>query len=138
MASFPGGSAVKSGHYIHGKSFEFATVEKDGGTLPGGPEASWVRIPVWLVVAAAPALGGLFVVTFPLIGFGVTAYALVRKVARLAGAGATELAATLATRAVPGEAHLTGDAAARPEVKEPEATAPAAPPAKDEPPARGC
>jgi hypothetical protein len=78
MASFPGGSAVKSGHYIHGKSFEFATVEKDGGTLPGGPEASWVRIPVWLVVAAAPALGGLFVVTFPLIGFGVTAYALVR------------------------------------------------------------
>lgn len=109
MTTFVGGTQVKSGYYMDASSFSFTNVEKDGGSLPGGPETRWKRVPVVLVVAAAPVLGGLFVVAFPLIGFGVAAYAIGRKLTHRARAGAKEIAATVAPGWAPGEAHLTGE-----------------------------
>ena len=111
MATYAGGTPVKRGYYIEGKSFEFTTVERDGSALPGGPERRWLHVPVLVVIAAAPALGGLFVLSFPLIGFGVVAYSLAKKLAPAALAGARELAATLGPSWVPGEAHLDGGTA---------------------------
>ena len=108
MASFPGGTAVKRGYYIDGRQFEFATVERDGNALPGGPDRRWLRLPVIAVVAAAPALGGLFVISLPFLTFGLAAYAIAKKVATAVGAGARELGATLSPELRPGEAHLTG------------------------------
>ena len=108
MASFPGGTAVKRGYYIDGRQFEFATVERDGNALPGGPDRRWLRLPVIAVVAAAPALGGLFVISLPFLTFGLAAYAIAKKVATAVGAGARELGATLSPELRLGEAHLTG------------------------------
>ena len=108
MASFPGGTAVKRGYYIDGRQFEFATVERDGDALPGEPDRCWLRLPVIAVVAAAPALGGLFVISLPFLTFGLAAYAIAKKVATAVGAGARELGATLSPELRPGEAHLTG------------------------------
>ncbi|GEJ56010.1 hypothetical protein [Anaeromyxobacter diazotrophicus] len=122
MASFPGGTAVKRGYYIDGRQFEFATVERDGEALPGGPDRHWIHLPVIAVVAAAPALGSLFVLTLPAITLGLAAYAIARKVALVLGAGAREVAATLSPELRPGEAHLTGKPNAG------EAAPPAAPP----------
>ncbi len=105
MATYAGTTQVKSGYYVNARSFELVNVEKDGGTLPGGPDAKFLRIPVLLAMVAAPALGGLFVVALPFIGFGVVAQGLVRK---LAGS-AKEVAATVATPAMPaGSTALTG------------------------------
>lgn len=128
MASFLGGTAVKRGYYIEGRHFEITTVARDGDALPGGPERRWLRLPVMAVVAAAPALGGLFVISLPFLGFGLAAYAIGKKVASLVGAGAREVGATLAPELRPGEAYLTGkpekdpsakpDAAAAGEVKD--------------------
>jgi hypothetical protein len=109
MTTYGGGTRVRSGYYLDAKSFTFVNVEKDGGTLPGGWETRYLHVPVMAVMAAAPALGGLFVVALPFIGIGMAAYAMARKLGAGARAGATEIAATLATpAAVPGEAHLTG------------------------------
>ena len=108
MASFPGGTAVKRGYYIDGRQFEFATVERDGNALPGGPDRRWLHLPVIAVVAVAPALGGLFVISLPFLTFGLAAYAIAKKVATAVGAGARELGATLSPELRPGEAHLTG------------------------------
>jgi hypothetical protein len=119
--TFQGGMQVKSGYYVDARSFAFANVERDGGALPGGPERRFRRIPTLAVMAAAPALGGLFVVALPFIGFGVAAQALVRA---LAG-GAREVAATVVTPAIPaGSTALTGQpaekgAAAAPGTSEP-------------------
>jgi len=115
MATYRGGTAVKRGYYIDGASFEFTTVERDGSALPGGPERRWLHVPVLAVIAAAPALGGLFVLTFPLIGFGVLAYSLAKKLIPAARAGAREIGATLSPSWVPGEAHLTGEDAPKEE-----------------------
>jgi hypothetical protein len=103
--TYAGGTQVKSGYYIDARSFEFKAIAKDGGTLPGKTDARYLRIPTVVAMAAAPALGGLFVVALPFIGFGVIAVAVARKL----GAGAKEVAATVATPAMPaGQTALTG------------------------------
>ena len=114
--TFAGGTRVNSGWYIDARSFSFASIEKDGGALPGGPTAKFVRIPTLAVMAAAPALGGLFVVALPFLGFGMVAYAIAKKL----GAGATEVAATMATPAMPaGSTALTGTPAEKGAAGEP-------------------
>jgi hypothetical protein len=109
MTTYAGGTQVRGGYYINGRTFEFANVQKDGGALPGGPDARWLRIPVLAVMAAAPALGGLFVISLPLVTVGFVAYTLVRKATGGARSGAKEVGATLAPPWAPGEAHLTGE-----------------------------
>ena len=122
--TYAGGTQVRRGYYIDA-NMAFENVDDDGATLPGGAESRWHRLPTLAVIAAAPALGGLFVVALPFIGFGVAAYALAKKIAGGAQVGAREVAATLAAPAVaPGTAHLTGHAPAE---KDAEVAAPPAP-----------
>ena len=114
--TFAGGSRVNSGWYVDAKSFSFANVERDGGALPGSSDRKFVRIPTLAVMAAAPALGGLFVVALPFIGFGMVAYAVAKKL----GIGAKEIAATVATPAMPvGATALTGKPAEKGATGEP-------------------
>ena len=108
MKTYAGNDKVARGYYLNRKTFAFAHVAADGGALPGGPEARFVQVPVALVLAAAPVLGGVFVVTLPFIGFGVAAWAVGRALKGGARAGAREIAATVAPPFVPGEAHLAG------------------------------
>jgi hypothetical protein len=103
--TYAGNTQVRSGIYFNRASFQLVNVEKDGGTLPGGPAARFLRIPVVVAMLAAPALGGLFVVALPFIGFGVLGHAVARAVT----GGAKEVAATVATPAMPaGSTALTG------------------------------
>ncbi len=103
--TYVGQTQVRSGYYVNARSFELVNIEKDGGTLPGAQDTKYVRIPVLLAMAAAPALGGLFVVALPFIGLGVIGQAVFRA---LTGS-AKEVAATVATPAMPaGSTALTG------------------------------
>jgi hypothetical protein len=103
--TYEGGTQVKSGYYVNARSFAFANIEKAGGKLPGGSKEKFIRVPTLVVMAAAPALGGLFVVALPFLGFGMVAYAAARKL----GMGAKEVAATVASPAMPaGSTALTG------------------------------
>ncbi len=114
--TFAGGTRVSSGYYIDARSFSFANVEKDGTVLPGTPDKRFFRIPTLAVMAAAPALGGLFVVALPFLGFGMVAYAVAKKL----GVGAKEVAATVATPAMPvGSTALTGTPAEKSATGEP-------------------
>lgn len=114
--TFAGGTRVGSGYYVNARSFEFANVEKDGTALPGGPDAKFVRVPTLVAMAAAPALGGLFVVALPFLGFGMLVVAIARKL----GVGAKEVAATVATPAMPvGSTALTGTPAEKGATGEP-------------------
>ena len=108
MKTYAGNQRVERGYYLDRKSFKFAHVTQDGGQLPGGAETRFVQLPVAVVVAAAPVLGGLFVVALPFIGFGLTAYAIGRALSGGARVGAREIAATVAPPLVPGQAHLAG------------------------------
>ena len=76
--------------------------------LPGGRGDRFLRIPMVLVLALLPMLGGLFVVFLPVIGFALVAYALGKKLAALVRGGAADFASTVTPGWRPGEAHLTG------------------------------
>ncbi len=103
--TYAGQTQVRSGYYINARSYELVNVPSDGGTLPGGPETKYLRIPVLVAMVAAPALGGLFIVAFPLIGLGVIGQAVYRAIT----GSAKEVAATVATQAMPaGSTALTG------------------------------
>ena len=120
--TFASGTRVNSGYYLNTRSFALVNVEKSGTALPGSG-ARFLRVPTLVAMAAAPALGGLFVVALPFIGFGVLGHAVVRA---LKG-GAKEVAATVAAPPMPaGSAALTGtpaeknahgEAAAHPETE---------------------
>jgi hypothetical protein len=101
------GTPVRSGTYFNSRRFTFVQV-KDGEALKGAAGERWVRVPLPLAVVAAPVLGGLFVVAFPVIGVAALAWGVARKLAGGVKEGAAGLAANLAPAPVPGEAHLTG------------------------------
>lgn len=104
MATFTSGNRVNSGFYVNTRSFALVNIEKNGAVLPGSG-ARFVRIPTLVAMAAAPALGGLFVVALPFIGFGVVIHAAFRA---LTG-GAKEVAATMTVGPMPaGSTALTG------------------------------
>ena len=104
------GTPVKGGYYFNSRRWTFARVEKDGETLPGARNERWTRVPVPIVIAAAPVLGGMFVVAFPIIGLVAVGVAIGRKLGGGVRETATDLAANLAPGPLPGEAHLTGKA----------------------------
>ncbi len=108
MTTCIGGTAVRSGYYWNVGKWEIVPVEKNGERLPGGRGEKFLRIPVILVLALLPMLGGLFVVFLPVIGFALTIHAVARPIVGLFKHTATELASTVAPGWLPGEAHLTG------------------------------
>ena len=108
MTTTIGGTAVRSGYYWNLGKWEVTPVERDGGHLPGGRGDRFLRIPMVLVLALLPMLGGLFVVFLPVIGFVLAFYAAVRPVVGLFKRSARDLAATVTPGWAPGEAHLTG------------------------------
>ena len=127
MTTWTGGTRVRSGYYVERRTLGFVHVDRDGTTLPGGADARYLEVPAMAVMAAAPVLGGLFVLALPFIGIGMTAYGIGRRLVAGARTGATELAATVTgPAALPGEAHLTGGPGTKGE-----APAGAPPPAED-------
>lgn len=104
-----GGTKVESGYYVNTRSLAVVTLPADG-PLPGGPGDRFVRVPWPLLMLAAPVVGGVFVIAYPILGFSAMVIGLARKALGAAGQGAEELAATLAPGHAVGEAHLTGKA----------------------------
>ena len=107
MARIAGGTRVESGYYVNARSLAVVNLAADG-ELPGTAQESFVRVPWPLLLLAAPVVGGLFVVTYPIFGLTMALLGVARKLAGDVGEGAKDLAATLAPGHAVGEAHLTG------------------------------
>ena len=120
MARHFGGSKVESGYYVNTRSRAVVSLAAEG-LLPGNERDAFVRVPWPLMLAAAPVLGGLFVLAYPVVGISTAVYGLARKGLGLAGEGARGLAADLAAppHAV-GEAHLTGKPGEGEKLRDPE------------------
>jgi hypothetical protein len=103
-----GGTAVRGGFYWNLSRWTILTIPGEGGLLPGNSAQTYLKLPVLLLLAIAPLMGGLFVMFLPFIGFAVVALALGRKGAGLALTGFRTTAATVAPTWSPGEAHFAG------------------------------
>lgn len=71
MFKHKGGDVVKGGFYWNQAQWHLENVEGKLGTLPGGDEARYARVPTLLMFVLAPLMGALFVVFLPFIGFAL-------------------------------------------------------------------
>ncbi len=126
MKTYNAGKPARYGVYVSPRHLDVRVVGAEDEILDGKPGARYLRIPTLLLVAAAPAIGGAFVLLFPLVIIGalaVVAFQECRKLVRRTADGNAHLATM---RWQPGAAYLDGNGDADPAEEE---SAPAEPPA---------
>ena len=82
MKKLTTGEAAQYGLYVSTRPLDIRFVGADGESLEGLPEANYVRLPTLAVVAAAPVLGGAFVLAFPLLVILASVVCVARLVAK--------------------------------------------------------
>ena len=82
MKTYTGHQEAESGLYLNLKTWSIATLEADG-PLPGDAGVTYRRVPMLLMLAAAPLLGLAFVMFLPFIGFAMIAQLLGIKAVHL-------------------------------------------------------
>jgi hypothetical protein len=108
MKKHPGGTEVRPGFYWNLGAWSIATVSRKSGTLPGGPEHRYVKVPAPMLLLLAPMMGGLYVMFLPFIGFAVVLSVAGTKVARALERAFAGLVATVSPAWQPGEAYFAG------------------------------
>ena len=69
MTTYKGGDTVKRGFYASLKRWTIEMVEPEAGSLAGDADEQYVRVPVPMMLVAAPFMGAAFVIFLPLVGF---------------------------------------------------------------------
>lgn len=108
MTKLNAGTPVKRGYYFSMKNWSVNPVEKDGTILRGETGEQFIPVPLPVAVMLAPALGAVFLMFMPFIGFYLTAKTLLRPLTGAAKKSTTEIAASMSPGMAAGMAHLTG------------------------------
>ena len=88
-----GSDWVKAGYYFSPSQWKIATIAREGGELPGEVGVRYIRIPVPLLMIAAPIMGALYVVVLPVIGIGAILWLGSERVLARVRAGRTQTVA---------------------------------------------
>ena len=70
---FGGGEDVKAGFYWNLREWEANIIPREGGVLKGGEEARYLRVPLPVLLFAAPVMGAAYAMFLPFIGFAMVA-----------------------------------------------------------------
>jgi hypothetical protein len=108
MLRHEGGSSVRNGFYWNLSRWTIVTIPKEGGVLPGTVEHRYLKLPVLLLLALAPLMGGLYVMFLPFIGFAMVGATAARKAGALASKTFAATIATVSPSWHPGEAYFAG------------------------------
>ena len=82
MTTYTGTQEVEPGLYLNTRKFSVTTIDRRG-PLPGTTEATYRRVPMLLMLAAAPLLGLVYVIFLPFIGFAAVTWLLANKALEL-------------------------------------------------------
>jgi hypothetical protein len=113
MSRYHGGSQVGAGFYWNVAAWTIETIGKEGDLLPGGAEHRYVKLPMLLVLALAPMMGGLYVIFLPCIGFAMVLALAARKTLEALTRLCAGLMATLSPAWLPGVAYFAGERGTR-------------------------
>ncbi len=80
MAGYHGGQVVKGGFYLKHSTWEFESVPRGRGNLPGNKETSYSRLPLPAVMVVGPLMGLVYVFSIPTAYCLSFVYSLVRLV----------------------------------------------------------
>ena len=117
MRTYQGKQDVEPGLYFNTRRYRMESVDT-WGPLPGADEETYCRVPLVVMLAAAPLLGLAFVIFLPLIGFAMVAWLLGNKVAELAGRTATQAVRVARPGWAPSLAFLSRSKPAKPDTHE--------------------
>ncbi len=84
MNTTKGGTKVKGGFYWNRTDWDMTVIPVEGGTLPGGAERTYTRVPMLALLFLGPLAGGVYVVSLPVVGL----YFLGKNLYRLASGAA--------------------------------------------------
>ena len=128
MVRHQGGDRAKAGFYLNTESWEVTTLSgKGGGTLPGGRNAQFLRVPTVGLLVFAPLMGAAYAMFLPFIGIALTAQWATKKAVAGVRQATQSVMGTMSPAWRPGEAYFTGspdkdakkaDGEAVPEVEE--------------------
>ena len=90
MTAYTGSQDVKPGLYLNMKTFSVTNLERPG-PLPGTADDRFRRVPMLLMLAAAPLLGLVYVIFLPLLGFVAVGYLLGGKAVQFAAGVADQV-----------------------------------------------
>lgn len=77
--TYKGGNEARGGFYWKKGEWEIVTVEGKTGTLPGGSESRYMRLPGLFVVPVALIVSVAYVVFLPVVGFAMLFRSLIGK-----------------------------------------------------------
>lgn len=123
MTTYNGGAAVTFGYYFNRGTCELAAIPKEGGVLPGDSDSRFSRVPVVVLLVAAPILGAMYAIFLPLIGFMLVLQHLGRFAARTAGRASATVLEAVAPAWLPGHAYFADKARKRAAAKTPDQSA---------------
>ena len=81
MKTRTAGETAKGGFYFNLKTWEIHLHRRNGEALPGDAADRFVRIPTVALLVLGPAMGFLFVIFLPAIGFALAFREIGRKIA---------------------------------------------------------
>ena len=122
MTTYTGRQTVTAGLYLNTKTYSIATMDQ-GATLPGNDLDTYRRVPMLLMLAAAPLLGLAFVMFLPLVGFAMVLKLVATKAGELVGEAAAEAVRVLRPTWEPALAFFNRSKAAKKAEDQPAATA---------------
>ena len=79
MKTFTGTERVAGGYYMNVRGWQLEAIDGASGTLPGGEDGRYVRVPVLGMLLVAPLFGLVFVVLLPFFGVAVLVEGLWRR-----------------------------------------------------------
>ncbi len=113
MTTYTGTQQVESGLYLNMTNYTMATMNT-AGNLPGAEFETYRRIPMIVMLAAAPLLGLAFVMFLPFIGFAMALHLIGTKTLHLVSDAATEGVRVLRPSWAPALAFLSRSKPAKP------------------------
>ena len=111
MTRYSGGDSVGAGMYWNPKSMNVVGL-KTGGTLPGGEELSYRRLPFFALFLLMIALGGVYVLFLPVLIICTTIYMVG---VRVFGSLFLQMRKSVSFGWRPSEAYLSGKRTAKKE-----------------------
>jgi hypothetical protein len=82
LKKYTGGEVVKAGFYWNLREWDAHIAPREGGPLPGGPEAKYIRMPLLALLVVAPTMGAVYAFFLPFIGFAMLAGYLTGRLRR--------------------------------------------------------
>ncbi len=110
MARYNGNQQAKAGFYFDMDSWHVVTLSGEGGMLPGTSETRYLRLPLPVLLVAAPLMGAAFAMFLPFIGIALVLDFVARKAWKVAREAVHGSVVAVSPRTRTGEAYFTGSA----------------------------